>query len=139
MLILVFYFPIKLLFMQSDDILIPFSLDLRIIYFFEKFVFGFAFIKYMSSLRVLAKNNLILKTFSGSKLFSVFGRICLAYFCMNDTIVYIFFALYNIQFYFNYQNLFFLTIGLVTFIFIISFIIVYLFEWKSMNDQSQFV
>jgi len=128
MLILVFYFPLKLLIMGSQDILIPFSPDLKIIYYFEHYVFGFVFVICLSCMMVLEINNMIIKAFSGSRLLSVFGRICMSYFSMNDMIVYIFFTLYNIQLYFNYQNIFFLTIGLVTFIFIVSYMIVFLFE-----------
>ena len=109
------------------DLYVDFSIDFRIIFYYERYIFGFAFI-IMITCMSLTKNNIVLKSIRDSKLFLLFGRINLTYFCISDNIVYIFFTMYDIQLYFTYQNILFITWGLTFIIFFISFFIVYLFE-----------
>jgi len=127
-LFLIYYFHIKIFLLRSPSIIIPFSVDLRLVYYFERYLFGFAFIIALCCLKVMSRQNILYNAFSKSRLFILYGRINFGFFCMNDTVVYSFFTLYNIQFYFNYQNIFFMTLGLVTINFCFTFLIISLFE-----------
>lgn len=132
MLFLCFYYIVKFLLIFSYKteerfIILDLSLDLKLLYWYEKNIFAFAFLIFITSMSS-SKRMTVLKVLPESKLFLLFGRINLAYFCSIDTIVYIFFTVYDIELYFSYQNIFFLTLGLSVIIFICSFILVYLFE-----------
>lgn len=123
-----YYFSIKIWFNNQGKILIEFSTDLKLIYFFEKYIFCFAFIILISCIKVYTKKNFFFNAFTQSRIFVILERVMFVYICINDTIVYIFFTLYNIQFYFNYENIFLITIGLQIINLSISFLIVYLIE-----------
>ncbi len=107
--------------------MLDFTLDLKIMYFYERNFFAIFFAIFITTI-TNTKGFSIFKALPESKLFLLFGRINLAYICIIESIVEIFFTVYDIELYFSYQNIFFITLGLYVFTFMLSFVFVYLFE-----------
>jgi len=126
-LFLGFYYIVKILIFNNENEILDFTLDFRILYFYERHIFLFFFMVMITAL-FLTKNTIIFTTLLKSKLFLMFGRINFAYFCVLDTVVYLFFTVYDIELFFSYQNMFFMTLGISVIIFIFGFLLVYLFE-----------
>ena len=89
-ILLIYFFVIKIYF-NNQEILLDFTIDLKIYYFYERYIYGFAFLIMISYLS-LSKNNFIFKNVTESKLFMLIGRFNLTYFCIIDTVIYTFFA-----------------------------------------------
>ncbi len=122
-----FYHIIKVLISNKQNEIIPFSIDLRILYYYERTIYVFFFTIMIATIS-LCKNTLIFGALINSKLFFLLARINLVYLCIQDNVVYLFYIVYDIEFFFTYQNVFFITLGIIVINFILSFIFVYLFE-----------
>lgn len=124
---LCFYYITKRLIIGKKNEVLSFSWDLKILFFYERNLCVLAFIIFITGIHVTKSSNLF-TAMRNSKLFLLCGRINLAYFCVLDSVIYLFFTVYDIEFYFSYQNVFFMTCGVSSIIFLISFVLVYLFE-----------
>jgi hypothetical protein len=105
------------------------KLDIKINYFmsfmacYERTLFVLAFTLMMISILVYPKST-TLKYFISSNVFLPFARISFCYMVCLDAVVYLFFSQYNLQLLINYQNIFFMTLGMT---FIVSWVSYFFF------------
>lgn len=111
---------------------IKFYFDLWLLYIFERFLFLFNFLIFIISMSSINLNTRNFKDLPKSKFFLIFGRIDFVFFSMLEIVILFFFSIYNIQLYFSYQILFFISIGIYISMFTMSICFVYLFElpWR---------
>jgi len=110
------YLPIKLYF------------DLWLLYIFERFLFLFNFLIFIITISSINIDTGSFKVLLKSKFFIIFGQIDSAFFSMLEIIVLFFFTIYNIQLYFSYQILFFISLGISISLFSMSLLFIFMFE-----------
>lgn len=99
----------------------------KLLFIYEKRVFLIGFMTMISLLLQYNKSDTLLKIFSG-KFYVFFSRIGFCIICITESVIYLFYSVYNIQIYINYTNLLFNTFGLCIIMIPISFYFVILFE-----------
>jgi hypothetical protein len=77
---------------------------------------------------LITNKDLAIKNFFSASIFITLNRIGFAFFCIQDSITYIFYAMYNIQIYSNIQNCLFVSFGLLIVITISSTLCFILWE-----------
>jgi hypothetical protein len=96
----------------SYNILFKKDLLIDIITIYQNKLFVILFL--ITVLTVLITNkDLPMKNFFSASIFVPLNRMSFTFFCMMDSIIYIFYAMYNIQTYSSIQNLIFLSLGLL--------------------------
>lgn len=89
---------------------INFWVNLYVIY--EKKIFLIVFMIMLLSIITYPKDTLF-KYFYSSNIFSALSRVGFCYLCSMDSLVYLFYCFYHVELHFNYQNLFYVTFGLI--------------------------
>jgi hypothetical protein len=77
---------------------------------------------------LITNKDLAIKNFFSASIFIPLNRISFTFFCIQDSIIYIFYAMYNIQIYSSIQNCLFVSFGLLIVITICSLFCFILFE-----------
>ena len=77
------------------------------VYIFEKSIFLICFILLFVVIFVSPKENTF-KYILDNNIFVFLNRISFAFMCTLDVAVYVFYSMYDLQIYFNFQNVFFL-------------------------------
>lgn len=99
----------------------------KLLFLYEKKVFLLGFMTMISLVLQNNKNDTLLNIFSG-KFYVFFSRIGFCIICIIESVIYLFYSVYNIQIYINYTNLIFNTFGLCIIMIPISFYFVIIFE-----------
>jgi hypothetical protein len=93
----------------------------------DKFIFVLLFMVMLLSFLVYPKQTFF-KPLVETTFFIPIYRTSFCYFNILNSLVYLFYSVYSLQIYFNYQNTIFMTIGLIIIQLFISFILQILFE-----------
>ena len=120
------YYFLRKAFNTEDDTELVIDIDnantlIHFIYYNEKLIFAFFFSLLLLTSLFRDKNG----TFNNlmtSKFINPFNRSSFVLFCMCDTVIYISYCLFIFRMSLTYQNLFFLTIGMLIIVSIISFL-----------------
>ena len=120
------YYFLRMAFNTEDDTELVIDIDrantlIHFIYYNEKLIFAFFFSLLLLTSLFRDKNG----TFNNlmtSKFINPFNRSSFVLFCMCDTVIYISYCLFIFRMSLTYQNLFFLTIGMLIIVSIISFL-----------------
>lgn len=91
------------------------------VYFYEKLFFGI-FFTFFVILSIFQDKEGALKHLMNSNIFIPFNRSSFIFFCISDTVIYISYCIFIFRMNLNYQNLLFLTIGMVILISSLSFL-----------------
>ena len=94
---------------------------------YEKKIFLIFFLIMILLIVTYPKDTLFKYCYS-STFFSAFSRVGFSYLCSLDSLVYLFYCFYHVDLHFNYQNLFYVTFGLVVLIGLFNIGIVILLE-----------
>jgi hypothetical protein len=107
---------------------IKFYFDLWLLYVFERFLFLFNFLILMITMSSINIDTGNFKVLPKSKFFLIFGRIHTVFFSQVELIVLLFFTINDIQLYFSYQILLFISLGISISLFSMS--VIFSFMWE---------
>ena len=94
---------------------------ITIIYFSEKLFFAI-FFAFLAVLSIFQDKEGAFKHLMNSNIFNPFNRCSFIFFCISDTVIYISYCIFIFRMNLTYQNILFLTIGMVILISILSFV-----------------
>jgi hypothetical protein len=121
------YHIFRLIYAESGYL--SFKVDWIVISWFmiEKYIYVILFGIMLALFLVYPKTTFI-KPFIESSILLPIYRATYCYFNILNSMVYLFYSIYTLQIFFNYQNTILITIGLLNIIFITSFLFAILFE-----------
>jgi hypothetical protein len=123
---------------SAYNILLEKGVLLDILTIYENKIYTLFFLFCLVTLLLYSK-DLAIKNFFSASIFIPLNRINFTFFCIQDSIIYIFYAMYNIQIYSNIQNCLFVSFGLLIIIIITSLICYILFEMPFRLTYKHFV
>ena len=125
-ILLCFVFTLYLL-TSSNSIIIKNTNFSKFIFTYEKQIFQFLYLIYLLLILISIKGR-FLQTFLTSDWTNFITRVSFVFISIVHSTTYLFYAKYDMDLFMNYKNIFLTSIGIFVFVFIISTIIVILFE-----------
>ena len=112
---------------SSNSIIIKNTNFSKFIFTYEKQIFQFLYLIYLLLILISIKGR-FLQTFLTSDWTNFITRVSFVFISIVHSTTYLFYAKYDMDLFMNYKNIFLTSIGIFVFVFIISTIIVILFE-----------
>jgi hypothetical protein len=124
------YYLIKTYFVDTvnnDGINIIINKHIDMFTIYEKKIFLLAFVLLLLSV-ITYSGDILFTHFYSADIFGSLSRVGCCYLCIMDSLVYLFYCFYHVDLYFNYQNLFYSTFGLIIFVGFVSILITIMVE-----------
>ena len=124
------YYLIKRYFVNTvnnDGINIVINKHIDVFTIYEKKIFLLAFVLLLLSV-ITYSGDMLFNHFCSAAIFGSLSRVGCCYLCIMDSLVYLFYCFYHVDLYFNYQNLFYSTFGLIIFVGFVSILITVMVE-----------
>jgi hypothetical protein len=111
---------------EANNLLLDFNSINILIFLYEKKI-NIILFAIMTLVLIFSSEKLLIKYLLKSRIFITFSRISFPFICL-DIFVYLFFTMYDIKIYWNYQNIFIISFALYCILIFFNFILSSLFE-----------